>query len=118
MKLSSHLFFRIDGQIGRYPIISIDTHGTITNIEECEGTMREMAHQEFVCGILVGAVAEPKSVESALRESHTPQEFAEIVNRATKVGTIALGHTAQIDLIEGVDLNTFEASQARIRRIV
>lgn len=118
MKLSSHLFFRSDGSLGRFPIISFSPEGEILQIEECGATLRETAHQQFVGGILVAALAHPLQTTSELQAARSKEDFVSVIARAQKLGELSAGQKCPIDLIENVDLNTFAADKAIIRRVV
>ncbi len=117
MKLSSHLYFRSDGSLGRFPIISVSPLGIIDNIEECGSTLRETSHQQFLCGIIVPAFSHPSQALSAIRNARSREDLLLVLSQASFASQIRVGARAAFHLIDTVDLNTFDCSRARITPI-
>ena len=101
MRFSSHLYFRTDGTLGHYPVISVDVNGVITEVVENE-RMAEMAHTRFFTGVIIPEVDTTK-IRFGSREEFC-RSMRELVDNEHK---IAVGKRSGLLLLNGFDLNEF-----------
>lgn len=136
MRYSSHLFFRTDGRLGRYPIIDVDAGGCIRSVIECGETLVEMGSQRFYCGVIVPRFVDEQSGELMSDEAcrramrfASREEFCRVVagltveaarhcGRFPEIGAIAEGSRPGLLIVDGFDLNSFDGAGARIRGIL
>ncbi len=119
MKLSSHLYFRSNGTLGRYPIIAFDHAGTIVSIEECPDVLRETSHQMFLSGLLLPEpLRSPSEVLRELKKSQTQQEFMQQLRAEPLMGLIEVGQKCPICLLTGFDMRTFRVGELTLRKII
>lgn len=135
MRYSSHLYFRTDGSLGRYPIIEVDADGRIASVTECGATLREMGSQRFYSGVIVPRFIDADGLMSdeacrrAMANFASREEFCRRVatltidasrrcGRFPQIGAIAEGSNPGLLIIDGFDLNSFNGSSVRIRGIV
>lgn len=112
MKYSSHLYLRIDGTLGRFPIIDVNAEGLIVEIIENEIGLTEIEGLRFYSGVIV-----PKfQIEKPFAFSSVA-DFCKKINLATK-NKIKIGSYADFMLITGFDLNTFVSEQPIIKYIL
>lgn len=135
MRYSSHLYFRTDGSLGRYPIIEVDSGGRIAGVTECGATLREMGSQRFYSGVIVprfiddGELMNDEACRRAMANFSSREEFCRCVatltidaaqrcGRFPEIGAIQQGSSPGLLIIDGFDLNSFNGSGVRIRGIV
>ena len=103
MRLSCHLYFRSDGTLGHYPVITLDERGVIISLEESD-RMAEVAHTRFYCGVLVPEV-DIDALRWGSREIFC-QSLREILEGHPE-RQIAVGNSPGLLLLSGFDLNEF-----------
>lgn len=139
MRYSSHLYFRTDGTLGRYPIIEVDPGGRIVGLRECTDTLTEMGSQRFYSGVIVPCFVDADAADimsdEAMRRAfaqitfYSREAFCRSVGQLTigaarrcgrlpLIGAIEVGSAPGLLLIDGFDLNSFSPAGARMRRIL
>lgn len=110
MKYLSHLYFRIDGSLGRFPIIEISPDGTIISIEEHEDTIVEQQSVKFYSGVLVPSI----DCDNLTFDSYT--DFVQKIKSKT-ARVLAVGENPGLCVISNFDLKTFVAKNAIVTKL-
>ena len=108
MRYSSHLYLRFDGTLGRFPIIEVDEHGVIVNIEECGETLTERAGTRFYAGVIVASREDDGEMTFDGKE-----DFLEKMRGRE----VLLGAQRGLTLISGLDLNSFKGDSIEERQL-
>lgn len=113
MKYSSHLYYRTDGTLGRFPIIAIDSDNVITSIKECGETLIEESGVRFFAGVIVPAVDGVTTMQFCGKEDFISQMKQLMSGHGDN--SIIVGNKVQLMLISGFDLSTFHSRNAKFR---
>ena len=112
MKFSSHLYFRTDGTLGHYPVISVDNNGVIIAIDESD-RKAETAHTRFFTGVIIPEVDITK-ISWGSRDVFCAS-LRQLVDAEHE---IAIGKRPGLLLFNGFDLNEFCIDNIHNRLIV
>ena len=86
-KIASHYWLRPDGSIGKFPIISFDNDGRITEIRERD-VFKEEAFLELVNGLLIPGLVDFYSLSTSICDLSSIKRY---VNKQLINGVKALG---------------------------